>query len=70
MSESEFVKPEELAIVQQARLQAEDARLRAELALKTAQVATLEVFVRYKLGAEDSFDLQTGLITRAKPVEG
>jgi len=63
---SDFIKPEELAAIRQMKLQAEDARLRAELALKTAQLATLEVFLRYGLREVDQIHLETGEIIRTK----
>lgn len=42
-----------------------EARQRADLASKEAELTQLRVFVRYHLGIDDTFDLATGAITRA-----
>jgi len=52
------IYPQDLAAVQIARLQAENA-------LKMAEVAQLKVFIKYGLTEADSFDVGTGKITRA-----
>ncbi len=42
-----------------------EARQRADIVAKEAELVQLRVFVRYGLGPNDTFDLQTGVITRS-----
>jgi len=55
---NDTIHPQDLAAVQIARLQAENA-------LKTAEAAQLRLFIKYGLTEADSFDVGTGKITRA-----
>lgn len=55
---TETIRPEDLAVIR-------DARVRADLAAKEAEIITLRAFVRYGLTDADSFDIATGAITRA-----
>jgi hypothetical protein len=42
-----------------------EKRMAVEIALRDARIAELELFVRYGMGEEDTFNAFTGEITRA-----
>ncbi len=69
--DAERIAPEDLRPYQTTMLNAElmkrsaeTAQARAGEAAQAAQVAKLALFVKYKLGQTDTFDVKTGLVTR------
>lgn len=57
---NDVIRPEDLALIQRARAA-------AELAAKALEVVQLRAFIRYRLTEADSYDMETGQITRSVP---